>query len=643
MKPVLTLILWIAVLPVLSQSRYDQHKAFNPIFYPSGSTLYRSAGGGPGPQYWTNRADYSIHSRLDTLQHALSGTVTITYTNNSPDPLPFLWLQLDQNIYREDARGVAAGSMNSSRWTGRKFTAGFVIRSVRIVDRGKTLAADYFVSDTRMQVFLPASLKAGGGRVQLKIDYAFDIPENGPDRMGRVQMKNGWIYAIAQWYPRMSVYDDVNGWDVLPYLNAGEFYLEYGNIDYAVTAPAGMVVVGSGELLNPSEVLTPVQRERLARAKQSAKTVFIRTAEEAAASLTASRSELTWHFRCNQARDVAWAASQAFIWDAARIDLPGGRKVLAQSVYPAEAAGGKAWGRSTEFVKASIELYSRQWYSYTYPVATNVGCKVGGMEYPGIVFCDAREKEAGLWDVTNHEFGHNWFPMIVGSNERKHAWMDEGFNTFINDVDTREFNHGEFFHKTNRWQLAKAMFGERSEAIMNLPDVLLSINLGYEAYDKPGLALDLLRSYVLGEKRFDRAFRAYIGRWAFRHPTPWDFFRTMENVAGEDLGWFWRGWILNNWKLDQAVQSVKYRDNDPARGAIITLENKEEMVMPVVLAIRQENGTTDTLRLPVEIWQRGPVKAFPYPSVSKIASIVIDPLRELPDIDSTNNVWKPEL
>jgi hypothetical protein len=356
----------------------------------------------------------------------------------------------------------------------------------------------------------------------------------------------------------------------------------------------------------------------------------------------AAAAPLTWHFRCNQTRDVAWAASRAFIWDAARIDLPDGRKALAQSVYPSESAGQKAWDRSTEFVKGCIELYSKQWYPYTYPVATNVAGTVGGMEYPGIVFCSSMEKDAGLWDVTNHEFGHNWFPMIVGSNERKYAWMDEGFNTFINAVDTRIFNKGEFYHKGDAWREAAYLFGEKSEAIMTLPDVLLSANLGNEAYNRPGLALDLLRRYVLGEKRFDEAFRTYIRRWAFKHPGPWDFFRTMENVAGEDLGWFWRGWILNNWKLDQGVVGVRYKEDDPSRGAIITIENREEMVMPVFLAIQQVNGVTDTLTLPVEIWQKGGTKAFAYPSVSRIRSIVIDPKHDYPDINPANNTWRAD-
>ncbi len=623
-------------------SHYDQHVAFNPQFYPDNGTVYRSAGGSPGGKYWNNRADYKINATLDTVNHELSGSVTISYTNNSPDNLPFLWLQLDQNIYRQDSRGEATSPVNGGRWSNKTFTEGDVLKSVTLIRNGQSSRADYLVTDTRMQIRLSDALRAEGGNIQIKIDYSFAVPEYGTDRMGRQLTQNGWIYEIAQWFPRMEVYDDIYGWNTLPYLGAGEFYLEYGNIDYTVTAPSNMVVAGSGELLNPTEVLTPAQIGRLARARASDKAVFIRTAADVTnPEAHLPRKNLTWHFRCNQTRDVAWGASRAFIWDAAKIDLPSGRKALAQSVYPVESAGDSAWGRSTEFVKGCIELYSKEWYEFTYPVATNVAGNVNGMEYPGIVFCSSGSVQGNLWGVTNHEFGHNWFPMIVGSNERKYAWMDEGFNTFINGVDSKVFNHGEFEEHLIGQQVANYYFSPNSEPIFTIPDVLNSNNLGVAAYAKPSMALHLLRKYVLGEKRFDYAFRLYIKRWAFKHPTPWDFFRTIENASGEDLGWFWRGWILNNWKLDQGVKGVKYAENDPAKGAFITIENNEQMVMPVVMAIEQENGRIDTVRLPVEIWQNGPTHILAFPSISRIKSIVIDPLHDYPDINPSNNSWNP--
>ena len=465
------------------------------------------------------------------------------------------------------------------------------------------------------------------------------MPEYGTDRLGRLNTQNGWIYEVAQWYPRMEVYDDVLGWNNIPYLGSSEFYLEYGNFDYSITAPSNMLVVGSGELVNPSEVYTAATMAKLAKAKTSNTTVMIRdSADVTSTSFYPNKTNLTWKFKCTNARDIAWAASKAFIWDAAKIDLKSGKKCLAQSVYPIESNGSNAWGRSTEYVKHSIELSSR-WYEFTYPVATNVAGIVGGMEYPGIVFCGSNATKGGLWGVTNHEFGHNWFPMIVGSNERKYAWMDEGFNTFINDFDTDDFNKGEYAEKQNVQRIAKPMFNPNADAIMNTPDVIQNNYLGFAAYNKPALGLHILRDQILGADRFDYAFKTYIKRWAFKHPTPWDFFRTMENVGGEDLSWFFKEWFMTDWKLDQGIKEVKYVDGDVTKGALITIENLEEMALPVVIGIKEENGKTDTVKLPAEVWQRGNKWTFKYKSTSKLVNVTIDPKAEFPDINTGNNIW----
>lgn len=633
-------ILFSAVSGLLAQSsaKYDQHEAFNPLFYPTNGNEYRSASGAPGPKYWQNRADYKITATLDTAQHRLTGTVVITYKNNSPEALPFLWLQLDQNIFRKDSRATSTTTLKGGRWANEGYTQGDELKSVSIIQNGKTSAADYSVTDTRMQIKLPTALAANGASMQIKIDYAFTIPEKGTDRMGRMLADKGWIYTVAQWFPRMCVFDDVLGWNPLPYLGAGEFYLEYGDIDYTITAPASLVVVGSGELLNPTEVLTAKQISRLAQAKASDKTVMIQTADEVGnPSSWINKPTLTWHFKCTNTRDVAWAASKAFVWDAARMNLPSGKKALAQSVYPAEVGGSEAWGRGTEFVKGSIELYSKDWYEFTYPVATNVACNVNGMEYPGIVFCGSNAKGENLWGVTDHEFGHNWFPMIVGSNERKYAWMDEGFNTFINGTNSKQFNNGEFNDKQDIQQVAPYMFKDDADAIMNIPEVVQSNFLGFAAYFKPATGLNILREYILGEKRFDYAFRTYISRWAFKHPTPWDFFRTMENVSGEDLSYFWRGWFMNNWKVDLAVTGIKYTDNDATKGSIITVENLGQLPLPVPVIIQEENGNKDSMLLPVEIWQRGGKWSFAAATTSNIKSVIIDPSHDYPDINPSNN------
>ena len=623
-----------------SKSTFNKYEAFSPLFMTEHANAFHSATGNPGPEYWQNQANYKIKATLDTINHSVRGNMTITYINNSPYKLDFVWLQLDQNTFKKDSRGSALYPATDRNGV-HTFTDGYQLNNVAIKLGRDMQKADYLVNDTRMQIRLPKPLDAKGEEMEISIDYSFDIPEHGKDRMGRVKTKNGWIYTLAQWYPRMEVYDEVDGWNTLPYLGTGEFYLEYGDFDYEITAPANMVVVGSGELQNPKDVLTDYERDQLGKAKNSEETVMVRSKEDMKAGKHAKGKNgmLTWHFKMKQSRDIAWAASNAFIWDAARLNLPNGKKGLAQSVYPEENSGQDGYARSTEYTKKSIEFYSEQLYPYNYPVATNVGAHEGGMEYPGIVFCSYKSKNASLWGVIDHEFGHNWFPMIVGSNERKYAWMDEGFNTFINDLSTQAFNNGEYYQEKELQSSGKNMFNEQLDPLFTVPDVIHNQrNLGIEAYYKPGTALTVLRNTVLGKDRFDYAFRTYIKRWAFKHPKPWDFFNTMSDAAGEDLGWFWKGWIMNNWKLDQAVESVDYVNGDPAKGSQITLINKRKMVMPTTLKIVQANNTAETVKLPVEIWMTGAEYVYNYPSTSKIVSVEIDPEHQVPDFNPHNNI-----
>ncbi|MGC4038044.1 MAG: M1 family metallopeptidase [Chitinophagaceae bacterium] len=628
------------------QSVYDHREAFNPQFYPYPGNDFRSASGEPGPKYWQNRADYSISATIDTATHSINGNVEITYTNNSPDNLKFLWLQVDQNIYKQDSRASATTTEQGGRWANPKFTQGDVIKSISINSDGKTYTPQYSVTDTRMQLWLQDALKGSGNKTKISIAFSFAIPERGTDRMGRLNTKNGWIYEIAQWFPRMCVYDDIQGWNTLPYLGAGEFYLEYGDFDYSITAPSDMIVVGSGELQNPQECLTADQLKRYNEAQNSEKTVVIKSDKEVNDKNARLKTpSITWKFKIQNARDVAWGASKAFVWDAAKINLPSGKKCFAASVYPVESIKKNGWQRSTEMVKGSIEFNSKKWFEFPYPVATNVAGTVGGMEYPGIVFCSAGSSGSGLWGVTDHEFGHTWFPMIVGSNERKYAWMDEGFNTFINGISTANFNKGEFhqqsfFNDPTSPFMVKYMFGEGSDGLYNIPEVIQQGNLGNAAYGKPGLMLDELRDVVLGPERFDAAFREYIARWAFKHPTPWDFFHSMENVSGEDLSWFWRSWVLNTWKLDQAVKGVTYIKDKPENGAEITIVNMEQMPMPVTVLVKETNGKEHRIDLPVEVWQRGAEWVFGVPTTSEIKEIILDPDKKLPDYNRDNNTWK---
>ena len=631
-------------------SNYNYHDAFGPIFYTKDATPTRAASGAPGHAYWQNRADYKLIAKLNEKTNEITGSGIVTYTNNSPDKLSFVWMHLDQNLFKAGSRGNSLIPLSGSRNGARDevFDGGHKIKSVKIVtvSKGKSIEkeAKFIITDTRMQVFLPDDLNPKGGVVKIKIDFSFISPQEGSDRMGVLDTKNGKIFTIAQWYPRMCVYDDLRGWNTNPYLGASEFYLEYGDFDVNITVPSNHIVVSSGELLNPSSVYTATEQKRLAAAKQSEKTVMIRTAEEVASNASkTTASEKTWHFKIKNARDLSWASSPAFILDGARINLPSGQKSLALSAYPVESAGNEAWGRSTEYTKSSIENYSKRWFEYPYPVATNVAGNEGGMEYPGIVFCSWESKGEDLWGVTDHEFGHGWFPMIVGSNERLFGWMDEGFNTFINSLSSADFNKGEYKSKvTDMQQNADYFTNPNTEPIMSSPDNMKEKNIGLLCYFKPSAGLVMLREQILGTERFDLAFRTYIERWAFKHPAPDDFFRTIENVAGEDLSWFWKGWFINNWRLDQGINSVRYVKNDPAKGAVITIENFEKMAMPVILDVKTKSGKVTRVNLPVEIWQRNTDWSFKVDTAEEIESIVIDPSHVFPDVNTANNTWKSE-
>lgn len=648
-------------------SVYDYNAAFGHGFYTKNGTATRSASGKPGHAYWQNSADYKINISLNEEAKFFSGSETITYTNNSPDALDFLWVQVDQNLFKKDSKGNAiiplSGSRNGAK--GQDFDGGYDISKVSLgynnikkqkgssknkrkkeKNRISEVDAKFEIHDTRMKILLPKPLAANGGKIVINIDFSFTSPDYGSDRMGVLETKNGRIFNLAQWYPRMCVYDDVSGWNTLPYLGAGEFYLEYGTFDVHINVPSNHLVVCSGELLNPKEVYTQTQQDRLKTAAASDETVIIRSAEEIndPNSRPQNKERLTWKFRIENSRDVAWSTSKAFIMDAARINLPSGKTSMAMSVYPEESNTMDSWARSTEYTKASIEHYSEKWLEYPYPAAINVAGNQGGMEYPGIVFCSWKSKNERLWGVTDHEFGHIWFPMIVGSNERLHAWMDEGFNTFINSLSTEAFNNGEYKEvKQNMHRFSGILVNDRMEPVFTAPDNLKERNLGLLAYYKPSAGLEMLREHVLGKERFDDAFTQYINRWAYKHPTPDDFFRTMENVSGEDLSWFWRGWFIHNWKLDQAIKKVKYEDGDPSKGAIVTIENLQQMPMPVTLEFTTESDTKTRHTLPVEIWKRNKKWTFKYDSTEPLKSVMIDPDYVLPDVNSNNNRWTPEI
>ena len=618
----------------------------------------RRADGAPGRDYWQQRADYAIRATLDTASRRLTGTTTIRYANNSPDTLRFVWLQLDQNLFRPGSTGSRLFA-SESRFGGAGFKGGFEID--RVVQCGvpparpparrraparraapDTTTAGFGcstatpasplrsrVDDTMMYLDLVRPVPPGGVTV-LDLAYAFNVPEHGADRMGR----DGSLYEIAQWYPRMAVYDDVHGWNTDQYLGQGEFYLEYGDIDYEVTLPAGYLVAGTGVLQNPAEVLTTTQRERLARAVKSDTTIRIVTEPElrSGAARPSRQGSLTWRFRATNVRDAAWAGSPEYLWDAA-----GWEGVLAQAYYRPSAI--ETWKDAARMSRFSIQEYSTRWFRYPYPQISAVEGPVSGMEYPMLAM-EARGKDASdLFEVVTHEIGHNWFPMIVGSDERRYAWMDEGFNTFINTFAQESFwkrddsearrQERELVIKIDQTATAQPIMAPANQ--YKSRDNLLSL-----AYIKPSIMLLALRSKVLAPAVFDSAFREYTRRWSFKHPQPADFFRTVEAVSGRDLSWFWRGFFYTTAALDQTVESVKQADGSTQ----VTVANLGDAVMPVELELGFEDGTTELVNLPVEIWYTGDRYVYEDRSGRPIAKARVNPDATLPDAIPSNDVWE---
>jgi hypothetical protein len=629
---------------------YDPRITFGPVTLPQSINSYRSSNGAPGPSYWQNEADYELHPVLDATAKTLSTTEVITYTNNSPDVLTSLWLQLEQNTYRKDSRarrmsgGATRGRRGAAEETGpRPSSEGYLFDAVEIEQGKQTTKAEYLIDDTRMQIRLATPL-ASKGVLKIHIKYHYEIPGVWGGRTSWGTTKNGDIFDMAQWYPRMCVYDDLRGWDTLPYLGA-EFYLEYGHFDNYVTVPSNYIVAGSGELVNGKEVLTKTELERLEQARSSDKTVYIRKPDEVteASSRPKQGGTLTWHFHMDHTRDVVWSASPAFVWDAAKINLPDGKKSLAMSVYPVESVGPDAWDRSTEYTKDTIERFSKHWYPYPWPVAFSIAGFSSGMEYPGVVFDGITDKGPFFFWLTAHEFGHTWFPMIVGSNERRHAFMDEGFNTFIDIEESAEFEGGKYGPKRDSEYSAGGEPPDTILKVLDNPDAptLMMRADGYPgqlghpvSYFKGAYGMVLLREQILGPERFDWAFRKYIKDWAFKHPSPSDFFREMESEGGEELGWFWKGWYLNNWKYDVAVEKID--------GSKATIVNKGQLVLPTTIEVKFKDGTSTRVKLPVETWLTKGTLVWSAEGGKAIASVTVDPDHQLPDDDRSNNTKTAE-
>jgi hypothetical protein len=610
---------------------------FAPITLPA-PNVYRLGSGAPGPKYWQNRADYDLEATLDTARTTLQGKLRLRYTNNSPDSLRFIWMQMEQNAFKDK-------SLNSfifpqdSRFGARGFEGGDIVEhfdqlTTRAGVAGKT-ALKTRVEGTMMKVDLAEPL-APGKTATFDIAWHFLIPEHGADRMGR----DGPLYELAQWYPRVAVYDDVRGWNIEPYLGQGEFYLEYGDFNYAVTVPAGYIVAGTGELTNAREVLTADQIARLARAAKSDSVVQIVSAAElqSGAARAKKTGTLTWRFRAKNVRDVAWAASPDFIWDASSW-----KGKMAYAYYRPSAV--ETWKDAADMSRMSIMEYSERWLEYPYPQISAIEGPISGMEYPMVAMENKSKDKYDLYNVVTHEIGHMWFPMIVGSNERVHMWQDEGFNTFINTFsEARRYpDKGD--------QMARAL-GEREyvEGAMKQnvdgpiemnPDRINPALLGLDAYVKPSVGLQLLRQEIMGPAAFDDAFRTYAERWKFKHPTPADFFRTMEDVDGRRLDWFWREWFLENPHFDQAIDTVVTKVTGDTTDMAVMFGNRARGVLPIHARFTFSDGSVENYDYPAEVWSTNTthyVRRYRFVG-KKPTGIELDPEKRLVDLNRDNNKW----
>jgi hypothetical protein len=626
---------------------------FSPLPLPPPNKI-RRVDGSPGHEYWQQQVDYRIRATLDTAAKRIIGAVSIRYSNNSPDSLDFVWLQLDQNLFRSGSTGsLLFPSEGQLLGDGRE--RGFEIDNVIQCSapegqpsrtraqaqrrrKARTPAAARCqpeplktrVDETMMYVDLGTTIPPGGNTT-LELAYEFNIPERGADRMGR----DGSLYQIAQWYPRLAVYDDVHGWNTDQYLGQGEFYLEYGNIEYEVTVPAGYIVAGTGVLQNPGDVLTTSQRRRLAQALKSDTTVGIVTARELAtgAARHVKDGSLTWRFKAERVRDAAWAASPDYLWDAT-----GWEGILVQAFY--RPAAQEIWRDAAQMCRAAIQEYSTDWFSYPYPQLSVAEGPVPGMEYPMLALAAQGDSSVELYHALSHEVGHMWYPMVVGSDERRHPWMDEGFTTFISALsEQNDWKRDDSAARQRERQLVVEtdQLPTAQPILMHASRYRTSGNLLTLTHLKPSIVLLMLRSKVVGPQVFDTAFREYTRRWAFKHPMPADFFRTIDEVTGRDLAWFWRSFFYTTAALDQSVEGVK---QDSAGTSQVTLVNLGDAVMPVELELAFEDGTTEVAKLPVEIWYAGNRYVYKVTNGKSITSARVNPDGTIPDAMPANDLWK---
>ena len=606
---------------------------FAPLNLPPGN-VYRSGSGVPGPRYWEQRADYDLHGTLDTATKSLHGEMTLRYTNNSPDTLHFLWFQVEQNAF-------SPGSLNSlvfpaeSRFGARNFEGGDVIERFNEVVATKKTPLKTRVEGTVMKVDLAAPL-APGKTTTFDVAWHFNIPEHGADRMGR----DGSLFELAQWYPRVCVYDDLRGWNTKPYLGQGEFYLEYGDINVAVTVPAGYIVAATGTLQNAAEVLTPTQVSRLAQAAKSETPVHIITQQDLQSGAARPRKTgtMTWRFSAKDVRDAVWAAAPDYLWDASSW-----QGHMAFAYYRPSAT--ETWKDAADMARMSIMEYSERWFPYPYPQISAVEGPISGMEYPMLAMETKSADKYDLYNVVTHEIGHMWYPMIVGSNERMHMWQDEGFNTFINYFsEARRYpEKGSYEQRVahDRDMVEQFMQHNYDEPLEVQPDRINPQLLGENAYVKTAVGLAQLRDEILGPQAFDEAFREYTRRWAFKHPSPADFYKTMEDVSGKRLDWFFREWFIENAHFNVGIDTVVQKQVGGVDSVGVRYRNYARGVLPLRVRFTFNDGSTQDFNYPAEVWSTNPLfyDRFYDFSGKTVTKIQIDPENRIVDTDPDNNVW----
>lgn len=706
-------------------------------------TDYRNASGAPGHRYWQQKVDYDVKARLDEGKRTVSGTQMVTYRNNSPDSLPYLWLLLDQNDYKRNSIAELTNTVGGDKISldevrrakrMQEWEGGFTITAVRDA-AGKPLP--FTVVDSLLRIDLAQAVAAGGGETTFSIEWSFPMAEanvvggrSGYECFTQPGEDGNCIFEGAQWFPRLAVYSDYEGWHNKAFLGSGEFTLEFGDYKVALTVPADHVVSATGVLQNADAVLSPVQRQRLEQARTAKSPVYVVTPEEAlAAERGKAAGEKTWIFAAQNVRDFGWASSRKFAWDAlgVRQNYAEQPLVMAMSFFPKEAR--PLWDAySTKAIAHTIDVYGRFAFPYPYPVAQSVNGPVGGMEYPMITFNGPRpvkdkktgnltyteRAKYGLIGVVIHEIGHNWFPMIVNSDERQWTWMDEGLNTFLQFQAEKLWDKDFPSRRGEPKDIAEYMLSQNQVPLMTQSDSVLQF--GANGYGKPATALTILRETVLGRDLFDRAFREYAERWRFKHPTPYDFFRTMEESSGVDLDWFWRGWFYSTDHVDIALDKVvqatlepadavaaaarrkKERDAEPksltvtrnaektvterdpatrdfydqidpldataadkrkAADALkdltaeekaarlvtdnfyrFTFSNRGGLVMPVILKMDFADGSSETKRIPAEIWRYNSRKVtWQHVTPKTLVRAEIDPMWETADADRSNNIY----